>query len=315
MSLALVLSICNTNVTVSAATKKKVSVTKVEITKPTASVFVMKKGAAYTLGYKVSPENATSKKVKFTSSNKKVATVSSKGKIKALRSGSARITVESTNRKKDSIIVKVGTKVSSVTLNKTSLTLTKGSTATLKATVKPSTATYKKISFTSSNSKVASVTSAGKVTAKGVGSARITVKALDGSGIAKTCKITVKSKPASTDPYKLVFKDDFDGNELNMKNWNYETHEPGWVNNELQEYTDSKDNIYVKDGKLVIKANKTTKTVDGKKQVWYTSGKVTSKAKQDFKYGKFEIKAKGVKGQGLWPAIWMMPREENFYGQ
>lgn len=315
MSLALVLSICHTNVTVSAATKKKVSVTKVEITKPSTSVFVMKKGATYTLGYKVSPKNATSKKVKFTSSNKKVATVSSKGKIKALRSGSARITVESTNRKKDSIIVKVGTKVSSITLNKTSLTLTKGSTAALKATVKPSTATYKKVSFTSSNSKVASVTSTGKVTAKGVGSARITVKALDGSGIAKTCKVTVKSKPASTDPYKLVFKDDFDGNELNMKNWNYETHEPGWVNNELQEYTDSKDNIYVKDGKLVIKANKTTKTVDGKKQDWYTSGKVTSKAKQDFKYGKFEIKAKAVKGQGLWPAIWMMPREENFYGQ
>ena len=345
MSLALVLSICHTDVTVSAASKKKVSVTKVEITKPSTSVLVMKKGATYTLGYKVTPKNATNKKVKFTSSNKKVATVSSKGKIKALRSGSARITVESTNHKKDSIIVKVGTKVTSITLNRTSLSLTKGSTATLKATVRPSTATYKKVSFTSSNTKVASVTSTGKVTAKGVGTARITVRALDGSGVSKTCTVTVKAKPTpkpsvkptpkpsvkpsvtpsvapsyeapsvSVDPYKLVFEDDFTGTELNMENWNYETHEPGWVNNELQEYTDSTDNIYVEDSNLVIKANKTTKVVGGKEQVWYTSGKVTSKGKQDFKYGKFEIKAKGVEGQGLWPAIWMMPREENFYGQ
>ena len=38
------------------------------------------------------------------------------------------------------------------------------------------------------------------------------------------------------------------------EDWNYETHEPGWVNNELQEYTDSTDNIYVKDGELVLKA-------------------------------------------------------------
>ncbi len=43
--------------------------------------------------------------------------------------------------------------------------------------------------------------------------------------------------------YNLVWGDEFDGPELNMDNWNYECREPGWANNELQEYTDSKDNI------------------------------------------------------------------------
>ena len=111
--------------------------------------------------------------------------------------------------------------------------------------------------------------------------------------------------------WNLVWEDDFSGDELNKDYWNYETHEPGWVNNELQEYTDSKENIFVRDGNLVLKAIKTEK--DGKE--YYTSGKVTTQNKKTFKYGKFEIKAKTPKGQGLWPALWMMPNDENLYGQ
>lgn len=111
--------------------------------------------------------------------------------------------------------------------------------------------------------------------------------------------------------YKLVFEDNFDGNALDMTNWNYETHEPGWVNNELQAYTDSTDNIFVKDGSLVLKAIK-TETEEGTS---YTSGKVTTQYKQDFKYGKMEARIKVPKGQGLWPAFWMMPTEEGLYGQ
>ncbi|SES79284.1 carbohydrate binding domain-containing protein [[Clostridium] polysaccharolyticum] len=309
MSLALVFSLTNTDV--SAAAKKKVSVTKVEITRPVTAVLVLKKGAAYSLKHKVSPVNATDKAVKFTSSNKKAVTVSSKGKLKAVKNGTAKITVTANNKKKDSITVKVGTPITGVKLSKSSVSLVKGDSYTLTASVQPSNATYKKVSYVSSNTKVAVVTSTGKITAKGTGTAAIKVKTLDGSCKSRTCTVKVSAPNA----YKLVFQDDFNGTELNKKNWNYETHEPGWVNNELQEYTDSKDNIYVKDGKLVIKANKTKKTVDGKEVDWYTSGKVTSQKKQDFKYGKFVIKAKGVEGQGLWPAIWMMPREENFYGQ
>ncbi|MVX63968.1 family 16 glycosylhydrolase [Clostridium chromiireducens] len=111
--------------------------------------------------------------------------------------------------------------------------------------------------------------------------------------------------------WKLVWQDDFNGNELNQNDWSSEKHDPGWVNNELQEYTDSKENIFVKDGELVLKAIKTQK--DGKD--YYTSGKINTKDKKTFKYGKFEIRAKAPKGQGLWPALWMMPNDESLYGQ
>ena len=56
----------------------------------------------------------------------------------------------------------------------------------------------------------------------------------------------------SYDGYKEVWHDEFDGNSLNRADWNVETHEKGWVNNELQEYVDSDENIQVKDGKLII---------------------------------------------------------------
>lgn len=110
--------------------------------------------------------------------------------------------------------------------------------------------------------------------------------------------------------WNLVWEDNFDGDSLDLNNWNYETHEPGWVNNELQEYTDSLDNIYVKDGNLILKGIK-EETEEGIK---YTSGKVTTQNKRDYKYGRFEAKLKVPEGQGLWPAFWMMPTDENLYG-
>ena len=64
-------------------------------------------------------------------------------------------------------------------------------------------------------------------------------------------------KKLESEGYKLLWSDEFDGPELDMEKWNYEMHEPGWTNAELQEYTDSTDNIYIEDGKLVIRAIKT----------------------------------------------------------
>ncbi|MBR3082043.1 MAG: glycoside hydrolase family 16 protein, partial [Clostridiales bacterium] len=120
-----------------------------------------------------------------------------------------------------------------------------------------------------------------------------------------------KTKTPQLDGYKLLWSDEFDGKTMDQKKWNYEPHEPGWTNNELQEYTTSTDNVFVRDGKLVLKAIKTTK--DGKD--YYTSGKVTGQNKTDFQYGKVVVSAKVPEGQGLWPAIWMMPKDESFYGQ
>ena len=120
-----------------------------------------------------------------------------------------------------------------------------------------------------------------------------------------------KTKTPELDGYKLLWSDEFDGNKLDETKWNYEPHEPGWTNNELQEYTTSTDNVFVRDGNLVIKAIKTEK--DG--NVHYTSGKVTGQNKTDFTYGKVVVSAKVPEGQGLWPAIWMMPKDESYYGQ
>lgn len=110
----------------------------------------------------------------------------------------------------------------------------------------------------------------------------------------------------------LVWYDDFNGDKLDMKSWNFEFHEPGWVNNELQSYDDSAENTYIKDGCLVIQPLKKNNP-DG--TVSYTSGRVNTQGKHAFTYGRFEARLKVPAGQGYLPAFWMMPDDESFYGQ
>lgn len=113
------------------------------------------------------------------------------------------------------------------------------------------------------------------------------------------------------DGYELLWHDEFNGTEMDESIWSYDPHEPGWTNAELQEYTTSTDNVFVRDGKLVLKAIK-SQTANGRD--YYTSGKVKTRDKEDFMYGKVVVSAKIPKGQGLWPAIWMMPSWESTYG-
>ena len=63
----------------------------------------------------------------------------------------------------------------------------------------------------------------------------------------------MKKDRLSYEGYRLVFEDRFEGETLNRDNWNVELHEPGWVNEELQRYVDSEENIFLRDGKLVPK--------------------------------------------------------------
>lgn len=112
--------------------------------------------------------------------------------------------------------------------------------------------------------------------------------------------------------YTLKWSDEFNGTALNRMDWNVETHEPGWVNDELQAYVDSTDNIKVQDGKLLIQPVK-KENEDGTYS--YTSGRVNTQGKHDFKYGYFECRAKVPTGKGYLPAFWMMPTDENLYGQ
>ena len=139
---------------------------------------------------------AKKKSVVWKSSNTKVATVSSKGKVKGRKNGKATITatIKGTKVKATCKII-VGTPVSKVKLNKSQITLNQGKTYQLKATVSPTKASNKKVIYTSSNQKVAKVSGKGVVTAIGVGKADITATAADGSGKKAKCKVTV-TKPA-----------------------------------------------------------------------------------------------------------------------
>ncbi|CAG2118668.1 unnamed protein product [Medioppia subpectinata] len=108
--------------------------------------------------------------------------------------------------------------------------------------------------------------------------------------------------------WQLVWKDEFDGTQLNDNEWNYEVGGSGWGNNELEYYTSHNgNNARVDNGHLTINAKV---TAEGGRQ--FTSARLTSK--QSWTYGKFEARAKLPKGKHLWPAIWMMPKDSVYGG-
>ena len=112
---------------------------------------------------------------------------------------------------------------------------------------------------------------------------------------------------------KLVFRDEFDGpagSSVDATKWTPEIGGGGWGNKELQSYTNSADNIFLDgSGSLVIKAVRldppyTLSCWYGPCQ--YTSGRIITKGKFDFKYGRIEARIKIPKGQGIWPAFWLL---------
>lgn len=143
----------------------------------------------------VSPSNAKDKTVVWKSSNTKVATVDASGNVKGIASGSATITATAkTNTKAvKSLTVKVSAKT--VKLNKTSLSVMTGKTSTLTATVTPGDSTDKTVTWKSSNTKVATVDSKGKVTGKAKGTATITAAVKNAKSV--TAKVTVTSPIAA----------------------------------------------------------------------------------------------------------------------
>ena len=146
------------------------------------------------LKHTVLPNDASNKAVTYTSSNSSVASVTSSGKVTARKPGSATITVSAKDGSNKKAICKITVRQSAtaVRLNKSSVTLYSGKAQQLKATVLPSNAYNKNVTFKSSNPSVASVASNGKITAKKAGTVIITATAKDGSGKKATCKVVVK---------------------------------------------------------------------------------------------------------------------------
>ena len=105
--------------------------------------------------------------------------------------------------------------------------------------------------------------------------------------------------------WRLVWSDEFDGSQVDTKKWNFEVNCAGGGNQERQCYTDSAENAFIENGIFNIVA---LPAEEGAEKP-YTSARVTTEGKGDFKYGRFEIRAKMPTGQGSWPAIWMMPTD------
>jgi beta-glucanase (GH16 family) len=107
--------------------------------------------------------------------------------------------------------------------------------------------------------------------------------------------------PLSYANMSLVWQDEFEGTSLNPSNWTYEigTGQSGWGNNELQYYT--ANNTSFVEGHLVITAKR--ETLNGSQ---FTSSRIVTLGKQNFQYGRVDIRAALPRGQGIWPALWML---------
>lgn len=101
--------------------------------------------------------------------------------------------------------------------------------------------------------------------------------------------------------YNLVWRDEFDGDELNLSDWTHEMGATGWGNNERQYYTDRTGNVRLSDGNLVIEAKE--ESYEGAP---YTSARIITRDKQEFAFGRIDIRAILPEGQGIWPALWML---------
>lgn len=177
-----------------AITVKDIMVTSVTLNAKSKTLYTSKK---FQLKATVSPSDATNKKVKWSSSNTNVATVSSAGLVKAIAKGTATITCTAIDGSKKCAKCNITVKnklVTDISLNAENMTLYTGKDFLLVATVNPTDATNKNVVWKSSNSKIASVNSFGYVKAIGKGSATITCSAADGSNVKAICKIMVKNK-------------------------------------------------------------------------------------------------------------------------
>ena len=181
----------------------KVAVTGVKLDKTAHTLAV---GGTVTLVATVTPEGATNKKVTWKSDKTDIATVDGNGKVTAVKEGEAKITVTTEDGNKTATctitVKKDKVAVTGVSLNKTDLSMTVGGSFQFVATITPKDATNKNVKWQSNDSGVAQVDGNGKVTAKAVGTATITVITEDGNKTA-SCKVTVQEDKVAVTGVKL----------------------------------------------------------------------------------------------------------------
>ena len=241
--------------------EKKIEITEVLLNKDAET---LTEGDTITLSAEVLPYDTTySKNVSWSSSNEAVATVSADGTVTAKSAGIAIITATSENGMTASCTITVEKKLIPITevyLDKSSATLTEGDTATLTATVLPENTTYSKdVSWSSSNSAVATVDANGTVTAKSAGTAVIT--ATTENGKTASCTVTVNKKNTYTGLR------DVDGQLKYFNNGNIDTTYTGFADYEGNRY-------YVSNG--VVDTTYTSLILDNGNWVYVENGKVNN---------------------------------------
>ena len=107
----------------------------------------------------------------------------------------------------------------------------------------------------------------------------------------------------------MVWADDFNKGQLDTSNWDYELGSIRGV--EQEHYVNDPENVYVKDGQLVLQVTNRDKEDQyknprGNRQVIYNSGSIRTHGKREFLYGRIEMKAKLPKGKGAFPAFWTL---------
>ena len=101
--------------------------------------------------------------------------------------------------------------------------------------------------------------------------------------------------------WSLVWQDEFDSNEIDRTKWQLDVDYTGETNNEMEIYTDRKENVYIENSCLVIAARK-----ENYSGYHYTSARLKTKGLHSWTYGKVEARIKIPSGQGIWPAFWML---------
>lgn len=113
--------------------------------------------------------------------------------------------------------------------------------------------------------------------------------------------------------YQLVWSDEFEGTQIDLNKWEHEVNASGGGNNELQYYTARPENSFVQDGHLHIVAIQGEYTAEEGTR-YYTSARMRTPNKGDWKYARIDVKAKIPFGQGVWPAIWMLSTDWEYGG-
>lgn len=170
--------------------EKEILSEKVTLNNKTISLNV---GDATDLNVEISPADTTNKNVVWESSDTSVVIVNEKGHLEAVHEGVAKVTVKTSNNKIDICEVKVNKiDVNKVKLNESNAVIYLGDKITLSASIEPFNASYKYVSWESSDSEVVSVDASGNITANGVGTASIIARA--SNGVSDTCYVKVLKK-------------------------------------------------------------------------------------------------------------------------